>query len=92
MNFQSDDQIRVLRVTPGNLRNNHLYVSPHFDFFPADCVGPPRKGDRSRNAAIQIHLVGLNETIATDIGTHATTGKPRNFFRGRKWVRRFFEH
>jgi hypothetical protein len=73
----------VLRVTPGNLRHSHLYVSPHFDFFPADCVGPSRKRRGQPAAPIEIILDGLGETIETDIGANAATGKPRNFFRGR---------
>ena len=32
---------------------------------------------------IEIFLDGLGETIATEIGTNAKTGKPRGFFRGR---------
>lgn len=44
MTRETDNQTRLLRVTPGNIRNHHLYVSPHYDFFPADCIGPPRKG------------------------------------------------
>jgi hypothetical protein len=24
---------RLLRVTPGNIRNNHIYVRDHYDFF-----------------------------------------------------------
>ena len=41
---------------------------------------------------IEILLDGLDEVVKTDIGTSAKTGKPRAFFRGRNWVRRFFGH
>ncbi len=37
-------------------------------------------------------LDGLDRTVQTDIGRDAKTGKPRGFFRERKWVRHFFEH
>lgn len=88
------DRKRLLRVTAGNLRNSHLYVTGHLDFFPAGCVGGARKnGGRSGNGAgIQVFLEGLNRVVETDIGCDARTGKPRGFFRGRTWVREFFEH
>jgi hypothetical protein len=34
----------ILKVTPGNLKNSHLYVHEHLDFFPADCLGPAKRG------------------------------------------------
>ena len=85
------DKKRLLRVTSGNLKNNHLYINGHFDFFPQDCIGPS-KASKRKNGNIEIFLEGPNETIMTDIGSDAKTGKPRNFFRGRTWVRRFYEY
>ncbi len=87
-----DPNRRLLVVTPGNIRNSHLYVRKLYDFFPADCIGPPRKRSKGTNGDIEIVLDGLDESIRTDIGTNAKTGAPRHFFRGRKWVRCFFEH
>ncbi len=81
---------RLLRVTVGNLRHSHIYINGHYDFFPSDCVGGARRSDNGRT--IDIHLDGLDQTIKTDIGRDARTGKPRGFFRTRGWVRRFFEH
>jgi hypothetical protein len=81
---------RLLRVTAGNLRNSHLYVNGHYDFFPRDCIGGPKRSAGCRT--IEIHLDGLDQTISTDIGCDAKTGKPRPFFRARGWARRFFEH
>lgn len=87
------DRKRLLRVTAGNLRNSHIYVSGHFDFFPPECIGSPRKSRNGNgHTGIEIFLDGLNQTVETDIGTDARTGKPRRFFRGRTWVREFFEH
>lgn len=88
------DRKRLLRVTAGNLRNNHLYVTGHLDFFPPGCVGGARKdaGRNGNGAGIQVFLAGLNRVVETDIGCDARTGKPRGFFRGRTWVREFFEH
>ena len=74
------------------MRNSHLYVHRHYDFFPKDCVGPPKKNGRPQERGIKIFLDGLGETVETDIGTSATTGKPRGFFRGRAWARRFYEY
>ncbi len=81
---------RLLQVTAGNLRHNHLYVNKHYDFFPADCIGGAKRSAES--PAVDIHLDGLDRTIRTDIGRDAKTGKPRGFFRTRGWVRQFFEH
>lgn len=81
---------RLLQVTAGNVRHSHLYVNGHYDFFPPDCIGGARRS--ANGATINIHLAGLNQTVTTDIGRDAKTGKPRGFFRARGWVRRFFEH
>ena len=86
------DRKRLLHVTAGNLRQNHLYVTGHFDFFPADCVGSSKKTFDGSPTAVNIFLEGLNETIQTDIGSDPATGKPRSFLRGRSWVRKFYEH
>lgn len=41
--------------------------------------------------SICIELDGLDGTVETDIGTESRSGKPRRMFRGRKWVREFFD-
>jgi hypothetical protein len=89
-NGSETEKKRLLRVTAGNLRQSHLYVNGHYDFFPPDCIGGAKRSADCR--AIDIHLDGLNRTIRTDIGRDAKTGKPRGFFRTRGWVRQFFEH
>lgn len=33
------DRKRLLRVTAGNLRQNHIYINGHYDFFPKDALG-----------------------------------------------------
>jgi len=86
------DSKRLIRITAGNLRQHHIYVAGHYDFFPPDCVGASRKSANGHSKPIEIRLDGLNTTVETDIGTEAGTGKPRRMFRGRKWVRQFFEH
>jgi len=86
------DKKRLLRVTDGNIRQNHLYVSQHLDFFPPDILGPSSLSGKLNGRAIHILLDGVNETIKTDIPTDNATGKPRRMFRKRAWVRQFFEH
>jgi len=83
---------RLIRLTAGNLRHNHLYVSQHLDFFPPDIVGPPTLKNPLNGQSITIELDGLNQVIETDIGSDPNTGKPRRMFRRRQWVRRFIEH
>lgn len=83
---------RLLKVTAGNIRQSHLYITGHSDFFPNDCLGASGRRNGNNAKSIKIRLEGLNETIETDIGTNARTGKSRGFFRGRSWVRHFFEH
>lgn len=81
---------RLLRVTKGNCRNGHLYLTGHYDFFPADVLGASKR-QNGTGGAIRIYLEGLDRTIETDIGIDGSTGKPRRFFRGREWVKAFFE-
>ncbi len=80
--------MRFLRVTDGNLRNNHLYVKELRGLLPDDCFGEARNG----NGQIEIVLDGLGETVTTDVGIDSKSGRRRGHFRGRTWVKRFFEH
>lgn len=82
---------RLIRVTAGNLRQNHIYISDHYDFFPSDCIGPSRKRRESGASSIEIVLDGLDRTVKTDISSDPRNGKPRRFFRGRSWVSQFFK-
>jgi hypothetical protein len=83
VNDTNGNNRRLLRITPGNIRNSHIYVREHYDFFPSDCIGPSRKRGGNGTHEIELVLDGLNEVVTTDIGVTATTGKPRGFFRGR---------
>jgi DNA (cytosine-5)-methyltransferase 1 len=89
-NEVKSDTKRLLRVTAGNVRQNHLYVNEDYDFFPPDCIGGAKRSSDCRT--IDIQLDGLDRTVRTDIGRDAKNGKPRGFFRDRGWVRQFFEH
>jgi len=83
---------RLIALTEANLkkRNRHIYISGHHDFFPQECYGQPNKKDGIKKEMTLI-VEGLKGPIKTDIGTNGTNGKPRNFFRRRWWVGRFFE-
>lgn len=82
---------RLIKVTAGNLRNSHVYVTGHFDFFPEDSFGDANLSAGRRGKCIRITLEGMRKTIETDIARDAKTGKPRREFRARTWVREFFE-
>lgn len=57
------DRKRLLRVTAGNLRQNHIYINGHFDFFPPDVIGPARKDRKNTHgSAIEIYLEGIGRT------------------------------
>lgn len=81
---------RLVSVTAGALRNSHLRISKHYDFFPTDCIGGSKRTAARRTFAL--HFDGLDTTVETDIATDARTGRPRGFLRCRGVVRRFYEH
>ena len=81
---------RLICVNAANLRANHLYLTGHSDFFPADCYGAPStKG--MPGMQLQLDVDGLAKPVMTDIPTEAKSGKARRFFRKRGWVREFFK-
>jgi DNA (cytosine-5)-methyltransferase 1 len=87
----AQDKIRLIEVTAGNLRHNHLSVTGLHGFLPRGCFGGAnRKSAASR--PIRIQLEGLARTVETDIACEAKTGKPRRQLRGRSWVKDFFRH
>lgn len=86
------DRKRLIRVTAGNLRNSHVYITGHHDFFPEDCIGDSSLTTGKPGKPIRIRIDGLRKVIETDIARDAQSGKPRREFRMRTWVREFFEH
>ena len=81
---------RLICVNAANLRANHLYLTGHTDFFPADCYGAPTsKGIPGK--PLRLDVDGIASPVMTDIPTEAKSGKPRRFFRKRAWVREFFK-
>lgn len=76
-------------LTPGNLRNGHIYVSEIQSLLPGDVFG----GSRKDQPADKLLTVAFDpgQTVQTDIPTDARTGRPRGFLRERAAVRDFFE-
>jgi hypothetical protein len=75
----------VIRLTQGNLNNNHVYLTGHLGFFPADAIGAANVRD-GQGALLTVHFPGLPEAVETDIAS----GK--DLFRRRGPWRKFFAH
>ncbi|PLW77680.1 GIY-YIG nuclease family protein [Cohaesibacter celericrescens] len=74
-------------LTKGNLKNNHIYITPFRDELPDDIVG----GSTKDNPAT--HLITLeydSETVDTYVPT-TTKGVVRSFFHARGFVHTLFE-
>ena len=80
---------RLICVNAANLRQNHLCLTGHADFFPADCYGASSEHKGTGNP-LRLDVLGLPAPVYTDIPTEAKSGKPRRFFRKRAWVGEFF--
>ena len=53
---------RLICVNAANLRANHLYLTGHADFFPADCYGAPTsKGTPGK--ALRLNVDGIAEPM-----------------------------
>jgi hypothetical protein len=73
----------VIRLTQGNLNNNHIYLRRHLDFFPADTIGAANARD-GEGALLTLHFEGHPEPVRTDIPVD------KKIFRCRGDVGRFF--
>jgi hypothetical protein len=82
---------RLIALTRGNLRNSHVYITQHHDFFPDECYGESATGEGA-GKKIRLIVDGLAQAVETDIAKRRDTGRPRNFFRRRAWVSKFFKH
>jgi DNA (cytosine-5)-methyltransferase 1 len=90
MSGKAGHRKRLICVNAANLRANHLYLTGHADFFPADCYGAPT-AQGTPGKLLRLDVEGISRPVMTDIPTEAKTGKPRRFFRKRAWVREFFK-
>ncbi len=91
MSGDVSDRKRLISIKRGNLRNGHIYVSGHHDFFPKACYGSPNKKD-GVGRLLTLDVDGLPKPIETDIATGGSNGTPRNFFRNRSWGKFFEKH
>jgi hypothetical protein len=74
----------LIPLTAGNIRNNHIYLRGHLDFFPAAAIGQPAAKD-GRGRSLTLHLEGISEPVITDIaGT-------KLIFRKRAAMKEFFK-
>lgn len=89
MSGRAGHRKRLICVSAANLREHHLYLTGHTDFFPADSFGPASSAE-GIGKPLRLDVLGLPKPVFTDIPTDARSGKPRRFFRKRAWVREFF--
>lgn len=71
---------RLLKVTQGNINNNHLYLRGIIDLFPTDVLGGGNQSQQGRT----VRVLWNDESVETDIV------RSRNIFRRRGWLRKFF--
>ena len=90
MSGRAGHRKRLICVNDANIRESHLYLTGHSDFFPADSFGPS-SSQAGTGKLLHLDVEGLTSPVYTDIPTEARSGKPRRFFRRRTWVREFFE-
>jgi hypothetical protein len=76
--------IGEIEINDANLRNNHFYLRPLIDRFPADVIG----GSNKTEAALRDVTIdwGGPEPVRTDID-----GKDKKFFRARGWIGAFYK-
>lgn len=89
MSGRAGHRKRLICVNAANLRANHLYLTGHADFFPADCYGGSSESDGT-GELLRLDVLGLSSPVYTDIPTEKGSRKPRRFFRKRAWVGEFF--
>ncbi|MCI0640793.1 MAG: DNA cytosine methyltransferase [Gemmataceae bacterium] len=82
---------RLIQVNAANLKHSHLYVTGLRDLFPPEAIGGSRRKG-SNGHGFELVLDGLGETVVTDIGSDAKTGKARGFLRCRAAIARFYKH
>jgi len=79
-----------LQVTSAGIANGWLRLGKcGRSFFPEDVFGKPSRHDGIGNT-VTLHITGLPEPVDTDIPIDRN-GRPRWFFRDRKWFRQFAE-
>lgn len=72
----------VIKLTDGNIRNNHLYLTSVLDLFPASSIGGGNV-DEQATTLLEIRWGG-EQPVLTDIAGD------KKIFRKRAWVKQFF--
>lgn len=72
----------IIKLTQGNLNNDHLYLTSIMELFPAASVGGSAEAGRAPQL-LEVHS-GIGGPILTDIAGD------KKIFRKRAWVREFF--
>jgi hypothetical protein len=84
---QSEPDRIVIRLTQGNLNNNHVYLSRHLDFFPPDAIGAANKRS-GKGTLLKLRFEGLPGAAETDIASDKKIFR----LRGRRWQEFFERH
>jgi hypothetical protein len=85
-----ENRKRLISITEGNLRNRHLYITGHHDFFPEECYGQSN-AKKGTGHKLTLLVEGLHNPVETDIARGNGNGHPRDFFCKRDWVDQFFK-
>lgn len=83
-------QSRRIRVSAGNIRQGHFYLTELQDWIPDECVGSSKESD-GLGQLIRLDFEGLSEPVYSDVPSSPDGTGRRNFFRRRSEVRRFYE-
>lgn len=84
--FHAQHSARLIgesELTQGNIDNNHIYLRPFFDRFPADVVGGSNKSDRAKRDVTVLWEGG--DPVVTDLDG------AKKLFRARGWTGAFFK-
>ena len=73
----------ITEVRDANIRNNHIYLRPFFEKFPADAIGGSNTASAARRE-VTLHW-GASTPVTTDLDGQ------KKFFRKRGWLREFFD-
>jgi hypothetical protein len=79
---EKDLRYGIVKLTPGNLNNNHLYLTSIKSLFPEESLGGGSVKECARQL-LEIHF-GAGDPVVTDIA------RDKWIFRKRAWVGDFF--